>query len=65
MITVGTKVSITDITDFFLHEGVVKKIIGDQAVVAFDGKTGAYTYPIDDLEEVIDRPTHKIRKKRN
>ena len=65
MITVGTKVSITDITDFFLYEGVVKKINNDKATIIFPGKTGEYTYALDDLEEVIERVPHKIKKKKN
>ena len=64
MITIGTKVSITDITDFFLHEGVVKKIEKDKAVIKFPGKTGEYVYALDDLEEVTDRIPHKIKKKK-
>jgi hypothetical protein len=65
MITVGTKVSITDITDFFLYEGVVRKINDDKAIIIFPGKPGEYTYALDDLEEVIERVPHKIKKKKN
>ena len=64
MITVGAKVSITDITDFFLHEGIVKKVNKDKAIVKFPGKSGEYVYAIDDLEEVVDRTPHKIKKKK-
>jgi len=64
MITVGTKVSITDITDFFLQEGVVEKIQQNKAVIKFPGKAGEYVYALDDLEEVTERARHKIKKKK-
>ena len=65
MITIGTRVSITDITDFFLQEGIVKKIKKDKAVIEFPGKAGEFVYALDDLEEVSERKLHKIKRKRD
>ena len=63
MIRVGTKVSITDITDYFLQEGIVKEIKKDKAVIKFPGKPGAYVYALDDLEEIEESVTCKAKKK--
>jgi hypothetical protein len=62
MITVGTKVYVTDFTDFFLGEGCVKKIKDGKATIKLDGKPGEYVYNVDDLEEVK-APMSKKRKK--
>jgi hypothetical protein len=52
MITVGTKVCITDFTDFLLQKGNVKKITKGKAIVKFPGKPGKFEYNLEDLEEV-------------
>lgn len=64
MITVGTKVSIIDFTDFFLDTGIVKKIKKNTAVIIFPGKSGEYIYALENLEEVKEKAPHKKKKKK-
>ena len=63
MISIGTKVCVTDFADFILHTGYVKKIENGKAVIKFPGKSGEHAYNIDDLEEVTEiQPVKKSRK---
>ncbi len=52
MITIGTKVRITDITDYFLQEGLVVKINEDKATIKLPGKAREFTYDLNNLEEI-------------
>ncbi len=52
MITVGTKVCVTDFTDFLLQKGSVKKIKKGKAIIKFPGKQGEFEYSLEYLEEV-------------
>jgi len=63
MIIVGTRVRISDLTDFFLNEGIVKKIKNNIAVIKFPGKSGECEYPIDNLEEINEATVNKGKKK--
>jgi hypothetical protein len=63
MITIGTKVCVTDITDFILCEGFVQGIKNGKAIIKFPGKHKAYTYDLDDLEEVKATVAKKAKKK--